>query len=383
MSDSKATVQYKLNHRNTWCLLGLPFDAINLVGAVAVLNTSVANNQRLLLSTPNLNFLVTAQSEQKFYQSVADSDLVVADGMPIIWIARLLGIPLTERVAGSDLFDSLSKQHGLKNKISVFFFGGQEDIAQQACQKLKEHSPAMTCCGFYDPGFVSVEAMSTPAIIDTINARHPDFLLLALGAEKGQAWMQKNRHHLNATVISHLGAVVNFVAENIERAPVFWQRSGFEWLWRIVQEPALWRRYFFDGLVFARWLVFKVLPLAIYDRCLKHMRLFQTPLVISYEKSDGNQIKLAGSIHYAVLGKVKHLFFDILQECPGTISIDCSELIYIDAAFIGLLMLFQSDLNEQNQQLYLQDVPKRISRVLKLNNALNRFQFTGTNKPWL
>jgi len=375
MSESKANAQSKLTHRDTWCLLGLPFDAIDLTGAMAIINADIAHQRQHFLSTPNLNFLVNAQSDQEFFQSVVDSDLIIADGMPIIWVAKLLGIPLPERVAGSDLFDALSQQQGLDKKISVFFFGGQENIAQQACQKLNESSHGMSCCGFYDPGFVSVDAMSTAAIMDTINASHPDFLLLSLGAKKGQAWIQKNRHRLNTSVISHLGAVVNFVAGKVERAPGLWQHSGFEWLWRIRQEPALWQRYFYDGLSFTSLLMFKVLPLAIYDRYLKHSNLFNTPLSIRYEKSDNCKIKLAGSIHYGVLRNLKHNIAKILESNPGDVSFNCSELVYVDAAFIGWLMLFQRYLNEQDRQLYLQKVPKRITRILNLNNALCRFQF--------
>ena len=113
-------------NRDIFCILGLPFDAVNLSEAIALVTSDIENNQRCFLTTPNLNFLITAQSNLSFFQSVVDSDLIIADGMPIIWIAKLLGISLTERVAGSDLFDELSRQNGRNKKTSVFFFGGQE-----------------------------------------------------------------------------------------------------------------------------------------------------------------------------------------------------------------------------------------------------------------
>ncbi len=361
--------------RDLVCILGLPFDTVNLLESRSHINSSIKSNQRCFLTTPNLNFLITAQSDLSFFQSVVDSDLIIADGIPIIWVAKLLGVPLTERVAGSDLFDQLSNQKPADTKASVFFFGGQEGIAEQASQKLNESSPSMTCCGFYDPGFVSVDEMSTPAIIDKINKTHPDFLLVALGAAKGQAWIQKNRTQLNAAVISHLGAVVNFVAGNVVRAPVFWQKLSLEWLWRIKQEPGLWKRYFFDGLAFLKLLTFKAFPLAIYDRWLKRSEGFKVPVNIHHTDLSGiYTINLTGAIKCTTLDIVKQSFLDILQAGPSKVTLDCSGVSYIDAAFLGTLLLFQRQLNEQQCQLHIQNVPIPILRLLKLNNVLNRFE---------
>ena len=363
--------------RDIFCILGLPFDTVNLSETSTLINSDIEQKQRCFLTTPNLNFLITAQSDSLFFQSVVDSDLIIADGMPIIWIAKLLGIPLTERVAGSDLFDTLSKQKVRNKKTSVFFFGGQEGIAEKASQELNKTSQAMSCCGFYDPGFVSVDEMSTPAIIEYINKTNPDFLLVALGAGKGQAWIQRNKEQLNAPIISHLGAVVNFVAGNVIRAPVFWQQCGLEWLWRIKQEPGLWKRYFFDGMAFLKLLSFKVCPLAFYDRKLKKSDSFKTPATINYQYTKNNNciVNITGSIKHENLNNIKQAFVDILKDKPIDVALDCVGITYIDSAFIGTLLLFQRQLNQQNCELLLQNVPNHIYKLFNLNNVLNRFQF--------
>jgi len=363
--------------RDIFCILGLPFDTVNLSETSTLINSNIDQKQRCFLTTPNLNFLITAQSDSLFFQSVVDSDLIIADGMPIIWIAKLLNIPLTSRVAGSDLFDKLSKQEKQNKKTSVFFFGGQEGIAEKASQELNKSSQAMSCCGFYDPGFVSVEKMSTPKIIENINKTNPDFLLVALGAGKGQAWIQKNREQLNAPIISHLGAVVNFVAGNIIRAPIFWQQCGLEWLWRIKQEPGLWKRYFFDGLAFLKLLTFKVFPLAIYDRKLKRSDFFKTPAIINYQYEENSNciVNITGSIKHENLNSIKQVFVDILKDKPVDVVLNCSGITYIDSAFIGTLLLFQRQLNQQNCELLLQNLPKHIYKLFNLNNVLNRFNF--------
>ncbi|MCD8512378.1 MAG: WecB/TagA/CpsF family glycosyltransferase, partial [Nitrincola sp.] len=99
----------------------------------------------------------------------------------------------------------------------------------------------------HDPGRGDVASMSTPEIIEKINLSQADFLVVSLGAKKGQAWILHNLDKIQVPVVSHLGAVVNFVAGTVKRAPKVWQKLGLEWLWRIVEEPYLWKRYASDG----------------------------------------------------------------------------------------------------------------------------------------
>ena len=239
-------------------IAGLPFHPVTTAQAVDRLCVAMRDRQRLFLSTPNLNFLVAAQTDAAFRESVLQSDLSVADGMPILWLARRQGTPLPERVAGSDVFDALRRGAGqgvLGRPVKVFFFGGPPGVAQQACDVLNaEHAQGgpMQGVGALSPGFGSVAEMSTPEVLATINASGADFLVVALGAKKGQAWIMHNLPHLQVPVVSHLGAVVNFVAGTVRRAPVRWQRWGLEWLWRIKEEPALFSRYWHDGWAFWR-----------------------------------------------------------------------------------------------------------------------------------
>ena len=167
----------------------------------------------------------------------------VADGKPIVWLARLLNIPIPERVAGSDLIEELIKNRTEHKILKVFFFGGEDGIAEAACEKLNSYNTGLKCVGSFNPGFGSIADMSSSEIIDQINQSNADFIIVSLGAKKGQAWIEKNRKNLNAPIISHLGAVVNFIAGTVSRSPKILQKSGLEWLWRIKEEPMLWKRY--------------------------------------------------------------------------------------------------------------------------------------------
>ena len=149
----------------------------------------------------------------------------------------------------------------------MFFFGGAPGIAERAARAInRQRSRSLVTAGALDPGSGSVEEMSSDCVIDAVNASRADFLIVALGAAKGQAWLMKNRERLRIPVMSHLGATVNYVAGAIERAPETWRRLGLEWLWRIGQEPQLKARYGGDFLVLLRLLWRRVLPLALWLR---------------------------------------------------------------------------------------------------------------------
>jgi N-acetylglucosaminyldiphosphoundecaprenol N-acetyl-beta-D-mannosaminyltransferase len=239
--------------RRVYAHLGLVFDAITLTDATGRLYDSAVNGQRCFFSTPNVNFVVTAMRDTAFRDAVLQSDLSIADGTLVVALGRWMGVPLLERVAGSDIFDALRFGLCRKPPISVFFFGGEVGAGESAARVLNSESGAMTCVGFLNPGFGTVESMSSSEIIDRINASRASFLVVSLGALKGQAWIQRCRGRLEVPLISHLGAVVNFVAGNVKRAPRWMRSIGLEWLWRIVSEPKLWRRYFDDGVELLKW----------------------------------------------------------------------------------------------------------------------------------
>ncbi|WP_428243556.1 WecB/TagA/CpsF family glycosyltransferase [Gynuella sp.] len=357
--------------RNVWCVFGLPFDAVSLEEASDHIYSAVQSGKKCFFSTPNLNFAVTAQSDETFFESVIDSDLSLADGMPIIWLARILNIPLIERVAGSNVFSRLSERAGHK-KVKVFFFGGMSGIAKTAHEKLNDSSQGMESCGYLDPGFVPVEDMSRPEIIETINNAEADFIVVALGAKKGQQWIQENREKLQAPVISHLGAVINFVAGHIQRAPLFFQKTGLEWLWRILQEPTLWKRYWTDGSRFLTYITTRAIPLALLDRRLRRKDALGKSGSVSVEGLEKLIILLKGDIRSPDLSEIRKAFVSCLNR-EGDVCVDFKECTYIDSAFIALLLLFQSFLKQENRVLELCNLPSDIHKLIRLSGVSERF----------
>lgn len=351
--------------RNIHCLLGLPFDALNLATAEQRIRTAVANRSPCFLSTPNLNFLIACQTDAEFRESVINSDLNIADGMPMVWIARLLGIPIRERVAGSDLFEQLRK--GTSPPLSVYFFGGMEGVAEAACQRLNAQPAGLVCAGYETPGFGSIEEMSRDESITKINASGADFLVVSLGAKKGQAWIEHNRARISAPVISHLGAVVNFVAGTVGRAPRWMQRVGLEWLWRIMEERGLWRRYFNDLLALLRLLFTRVLPHALFVR--RHPASqdeLAAAAVEIRERAQASVIHCQGAWSTQNIDRLRPSF---KKAAAGScdIELNLQQVTYVDSAFIGLVMLLYKHQQRLGKRLVITGLSKRVEKIFRWN----------------
>jgi N-acetylglucosaminyldiphosphoundecaprenol N-acetyl-beta-D-mannosaminyltransferase len=358
--------------RNVWCLLGIPLDAVTL-NQTAIELLSAANERRTcFLSTPNLNYLSTSQSDSAFRESIIDSDLSVTDGFPIVLVAKLLGIPLPERVAGSSLVEHLYHRN-TSVPLKVFFFGGEPGVGELASQKINQKPSGLLAVGHYAPGFGTVEEMSTPEIIDNINKHDVEFLLLSVSAKKSQVWIQKNHHQLKAPVFGHLGAVINFFAGTVKRAPVITQRLGMEWLWRIYQEPSLWRRYFDDGMVFLKLLACNVFPYWFWLKFFQPKASDQSIEITELkEAGDSKHITLTGYCTDLTLSPLRETFKKAATEKRDVI-LDLKDVTLIDSAFLGLCLVLYKHLKASGHTLKLinpNKVVKRIMKWQKINDIL-------------
>ena len=146
--------------RDVYCILGMPVDVCEIHSVLRDIETVAANKVPFFISAPNLNTLVNMQLDPDFRESLFQSDLCPVDGMPIVLIARLLGVPIRNRIAGSDIFDALKAEHNFAKPIKVFMFGGVEGVAAAACRALNAQPCGLYCVGSFYPGFGSVEEMS-------------------------------------------------------------------------------------------------------------------------------------------------------------------------------------------------------------------------------
>jgi N-acetylglucosaminyldiphosphoundecaprenol N-acetyl-beta-D-mannosaminyltransferase len=326
--------------RDLHCVFGMVFDAVRIDEALTHLHGCVARRERCFLSTPNLNFAISAQHDASFRDSVVRSDLSVVDGATLLRFARMLGVRLPERVAGSDLFERLQRDPlDGREPMKVYFFGGQPGIAQRAAERINAAQGGLRCVGFETAGFGSVHELSDAATIERINSSRADFVVVALGAKKGQAWIEHNRERLNAPLISHLGAVINFVAGSVKRAPRWVQKSGFEWVWRIKEEPVLWRRYAIDALELLRFTRTQIVPVALHS-LLPH-RVAREFRIESHARNHRLTLILHGCFTGKALPPLRKAIAEALQN-GMTVELDLGPTTAIDSGFLAIALLLDT-----------------------------------------
>lgn len=352
--------------RDVWCLMGLAVDAADITRAIAEIDDAARTRRPLSFVTPNVNFLVRAAADDKARREILDADLSLADGAPLVAMAKMLGVPVPSRVAGSDLFEALRRRPGFAGRrIRVFFFGGRDGAAQAAFETLNRERGGLEAAGWLNPGFGDVEAMSADAIIDEINAAGADFVVVALGAGKGQAWIDRNRSRLAAPVIAHLGAVIDFTAGGIARAPEWVSRAGFEWAWRIKEEPSLWRRYYKDGLGLVRLALTGLVPQ------LRRGRLTGgAPARADLETAEDEiLVRLSGDLGHGGLGPVREAF----RAAAGRgqpVRLDFSNVGAIDRAFLGQVLMLEKHLTRRHAEIRISGAGREISALLRANRMV-------------
>jgi len=340
---------------------------VDMSDVIQHIRSAAVRRTPCVISTVNLNYLISSRRDSQFRHSVINSDLSFADGMTLVWIARILGIPIPERVAGSDMFVQLRAAPA--PALSVYFFGGKEGVAETACRMLNTEPSGLACAGFESPGFGSVKEMSHDESIEKINASDADFLIVSLGAQKAQAWIQHNRARISVPVISNLGATINFLVGSVKRAPIWIRRSGLEWLWRIKEEPGLWHRYASDGLVFLKLLMTRVIPYAwLIYRYKPAVQELDAAVIELFDDGCEYTIHLSGAWEQDNLMPLRECFSNSAIAARD-VRIDLEKVTYIDSAFIGLLLLLYNDKMLTKKGLYIIKLNKNIRQIFHYSCA--------------
>ncbi len=221
---------------------GTGFDRITEIEVVAVVREALAEGRGGRIITPNIDILRQVQATGRAY--VDDADLIVADGMPLVWASKLSGTPLPERVAGSSLIRSLSAGLGRDGR-SVFVIGGvpatptAPNGADRAAAQLAANCPGLRIAGTICPEYdFERDRAAYAEFRAAVRAAQPDLVFVGLGFPKQEKVITRLRAELPRTWFIGCGAAVNFVAGDIGRAPRWMQRTGLEWVHRLASEPS-------------------------------------------------------------------------------------------------------------------------------------------------
>ena len=202
-----------------------------------------------LVITPNADHIVKAEKDAAFRELFEKADLIVPDGMPLLWIADSLGCPLLERVTGADLLPEVcafAQEDGRR----IYFLATDEKTVSAAVEQVKSLWPGIPAVDGYAPSMNFAEdAEESAHILKKVAEFETDILVVGLGAPKSEKWIAEHKEQLQCHVALPFGAAVSFLAKEKRRAPKWMQRHGLEWFSRFLQEPfRLFRRYFIDDV---------------------------------------------------------------------------------------------------------------------------------------
>lgn len=367
--------------RDVWCLFGLPIDNLTMDATSHLLEWRINNDRKNVLSTINVNWVVSSLKKPNFRAAILDSDICTLDGKPLLWLARALHFPMQELVPGSSLTAYLQKVRNTQSPLSIFLFGGDQGIAFRARKKINEKLGGLRAVGHYDPGFGSLNELCTAKSLQAVNAKSPNILLVALGAYKGQLWIEENKNKLKANIISHLGATINFLAGTETRAPRFMQAIGIEWIWRIFQKPSLWHRYFLDAIALLGLFSSHFMPCWISSRNLTS-RSYQRRVncITDFETDQELILKLVGSFTYSQRDSVRKSFKNAVLK-KKKVVLDFRDVDVIDNSFLGFLLLLLKHQHRNGSLIHIKNLNKRLENVFRHNLIDNSFEALGY-KTW-
>jgi N-acetylglucosaminyldiphosphoundecaprenol N-acetyl-beta-D-mannosaminyltransferase len=214
-------------------LLGVPVAAVTMDEALDILERFIPERRTHLVVTSDASALVRAQEDEEFRSIVQRADLVTPDGIGVVWSARLLGLPVYERVPGVELMAKLCERAAQKG-WRVFLLGAKSGVAEMAARNLQARYPGLQIVGTHH-GYFSPD--EEPQVIAQIKAAQPDILFVAFGIPKQEKWIAKHADELQVPICIGVGGSFDVYAGIVQRAPEWVQRLCLEWLYRTLKDP--------------------------------------------------------------------------------------------------------------------------------------------------
>ncbi|MDH0427965.1 WecB/TagA/CpsF family glycosyltransferase [Stutzerimonas stutzeri] len=241
--------QARNDSRTVSPVIGAPIDSVSWSQALARLSGWAAARQSRYVCICNVHSVVTARQDQTFAKVIREADMATPDGAPVAWLMRRLGVASQERINGPDLMWYYCAGAAQRNE-SIYLYGGQQSTLDILQRKLLEQFPGLKIAGAYSPPYRPLSAEEDETVVEAINASGAGTVWVSLGCPKQEMWMAEHRGRINAVMIE-VGAAFDYHAGTIQRAPLWMQRNGLEWLHRVCSEPRrLWKRYLVTNTLF-------------------------------------------------------------------------------------------------------------------------------------
>ncbi len=227
--------------RDTIKIFGVEIDKMTQVEVLEKVKGFLKENQTRTIYTPNTEIVMEAKKDEKLKRIINDGDIVIPDGIGLIYASKIKKKNLPERVTGFDVSCEILELAN-KEAYSLFLLGGEEGVAKEASERLKEKYPNIRIAGFQNGFFKGAHIGNAGhedeiQILENINQSNADILFVGLGAPKQEIWIDENKNKLNCKLIIGNGGTVDILAGRIERAPDIYQKLGLEWLYRLAKDP--------------------------------------------------------------------------------------------------------------------------------------------------
>ncbi len=256
---------------STRSLFGFPIHALDMKSVLDVVDESIADRKRLLIGVVNAAKLVNMRRDASLGRAVMAADMILADGMSVVWACRLLGRPVPQRVAGIDLMEEMLR-HGSEKGYRVFCLGATEEVLATTVQRIQECYPGIVIAGSHHGYFKQQEEADVAA---RIRDARPDILFVAMTSPKKEQFLARHAETMQVPVCHGVGGAFDVLAGKVRRAPRVWQRVGMEWLYRVLQEPRrMWRRYLVTNTLFCGMVLSELLNMVSWRQVLvaRHAR---------------------------------------------------------------------------------------------------------------
>lgn len=348
-------------------IAGIPLDDLNMEQALDRLGEFIASGRPHQVATVNADFIVHAWDDPELRHILQNADLLTADGMPLVWGARLLGVPLEGRVTGADMVPALAGRAAQKG-WRLYFLGARPGVAARAAEILTARHPTLQVAGIHSPPQSTLFEME-PDLIERIRQARPDVLLVAFGNPKQEKWIYMHLHDLGVPVCIGVGGTFDFIAGEVRRAPPWMQRSGLEWLYRLLQEPRrMWRRYVVDIFQFARFF------LAQWLRQVSGHKFEVLPL--PEKENNPASLCFSGALTVANRAAFQEKVEAALAQAPAppTLTLDMSGVTFMDSASLGALVALTKQARAAGGDLVVRGVRPEVRRsieLLRLDRFLN------------
>ncbi len=228
-------------------ICNIPVDALTMQQTIALIDKAIEEHRPVHHVVINAAKVVNAQKDEALKESIVSCDIINADGQAIVWAASFLNRPLPERVAGIDLMDNLVKLAAEK-KYGIFFLGAKEDVVKDVVNVYTEKYGKEIIAGYRNGYFTKDDELE---IAKQIAESGASILFVAMSSPKKEIFLNTYKHLIKMPFIMGVGGSFDVVSGLVKRAPVWMQKWGLEWFYRVMQEPGrMWKRYLFGNSEF-------------------------------------------------------------------------------------------------------------------------------------